>query len=463
MTRRDLTTMPSHNRRSLAGAATLLAFAAAANAQDPAEQARRDALEAALAEIQLEDSRVAAPRAPTVIPSSQAGLGSIGPFRLLDLSFDLLTAAGGSTEDDESLQSLQGGGHDPRKRGFTIQNAEMAIIGAIDPYFRAETNLIWFIDPIEGETVVELEEAFLTTTCLPYGLQLEVGQMFTEFGRINPNHPHSWDFIDQPFILSRVFGPDGIRAPGARLSWLAPLPWFAELHFGVQNANGEAMASFLANDEFFEERAIGGRAFEERGVRSFADMLYLTRIVQSWQPSDSTTIALGGSALFGPNASGPDTETRIYGADLIVRWNDGMGGRQAQEVVWQSEYVHRDYEAGEFTIEPDIAVPGDTLRDSGFYSQLTWRVAPTWKVGMRVERGTGSGDSWIEDAPDREADPFRCDRTRISPLLQWQATHFSRVRLQYNYDEADYLESGEAHSIWLGFEVALGFHPAHKF
>ncbi|MGA0869945.1 MAG: hypothetical protein ACO3UM_13540, partial [Planctomycetota bacterium] len=295
--------MPFPTRRSLGYGAALLALASAARAQDPAEQARRDALEAALAEIQLDDSRATAPRAPSVIPSSQSGLGSIGPFRLLDLSFDLLTAAGGSTESDESLQSLQGGGHDPRKRGFTIQNAEMAIIGAIDPYFRAETNLIWFIDPIEGETVVELEEAFLTTTSLPYGLQLEVGQMFTEFGRINPNHPHSWDFIDQPFVLSRMFGPDGIRAPGARLSWLTPLPWFAEVHFGVQNANGEAMASFLANDEFFEERAIGGRAFAEREVRSFADMLYLARVVQSWQPSDSTTIALGGSALFGPNAS----------------------------------------------------------------------------------------------------------------------------------------------------------------
>ncbi len=455
--------MPFPIRRSLHHGAALLALAGAASAQDPAEQARRDALEAALAEIQLDDSRATAPRAPSVIPSSQAGLGSIGPFRLLDLSFDLLTAAGGSTESDESLQSLQGGGHDPRKRGFTIQNAEMAIIGAIDPYFRAETNLIWFIDPIEGETVVELEEAFLTTTSLPYGLQLEVGQMFTEFGRINPNHPHSWDFIDQPFVLSRMFGPDGIRAPGARVSWLTPLPWFAEVHFGVQNANGEAMASFLANDEFFEERAIGGRAFEERQVKSFADMLYLARLVQSWQPSDSTTIALGGSALVGPNASGPDTETRIYGADLIVRWNDGMGGRQAQEVVWQSEYVHRDYEAGEFTIDQDISVPGETLRDSGLYSQLTWRFAPTWKAGLRVERGTGSGESWIDGTADRNADPFRCDRTRISPLLQWQATHFSRVRLQYNYDEADSLESGEAHSIWLGFEVALGFHPAHKF
>jgi hypothetical protein len=493
-------TMPSMNSaaRPALAAALGLALAAAAAAQNPqhqdpqrqdpqrqdpqrqdpqrqdppTERQRREALDRILAE--LDAGATPQPQGPTVLPQGNSqNYGSLGPFRLYDLSFDLLSAVGTSTERDESLQNLQAGGHDPRKRGFTLQNAEMALLGAIDPYFRAETNLIWFIDPLEGESVFELEEAFLTTTSLPYGLELEFGQMFSEFGRINPTHPHSWDFVDQPLILSRMFGPDGIRAPGARLGWLMPLPWFAELHLGVQNANGEAMASFLANDEFFAERAIGGRPFSEREVRSLADMVYLLRLFQSWQLDDSTTLAFGGSALFGPNATGNGARTDIYGVDLTLTWNDGQGGRQAKDLVWQSEIVYRNYEAAAFVDEGDPDVSGDEtavgaedLRDWGFYTQLAYRFVPSWRVGLRFEHATGEGSNWDSGTASlvgRGADPFRDDRYRISPLLQWQATHFSRIRLQYNYDEADHLEEGSAHSVWLGFEVALGDHAAHKF
>ena len=40
-----------------------------------------------------------------------------------------------------------------------------------------------------------------------------MGQFLTEFGRINPTHPHAWAWLDQPVIEARVFGPDGMRRP----------------------------------------------------------------------------------------------------------------------------------------------------------------------------------------------------------------------------------------------------------
>ena len=123
----------------------------------------------------------------TDLSSRQAGGGRL---RLLDLSMDALLGVGTSTEEDESLQTLQGGGHDPRKRGFTVQNIELSLTGAVDPYLTGEAHLVFFLDPLSGETHVELEEAFLTTTSLPYGLQLEAGHFFTEFGRLNPRHSH---------------------------------------------------------------------------------------------------------------------------------------------------------------------------------------------------------------------------------------------------------------------------------
>ena len=168
-------------------------------------------------------------------------------LRLLDLSLDTLVAAGSSTKREEELQTLQGGGHDPRKRGFTLQNVDAPSWEPLIPILPVNAHIVYFIDPLKGDSVFELEEAFLTTTSLPYGLQLKAGQFVTEFGQINSRHPHAWDWQDQPVINTRLFGPDGMRGPGFRLGWLMPTPWFSELYLGMQNANGETMASFLAS------------------------------------------------------------------------------------------------------------------------------------------------------------------------------------------------------------------------
>jgi hypothetical protein len=385
-------------------------------------------------------------------------------LRLIDISLDGLFAAGWSTETDESLQTLEGGGHDPRKRGFTIQNIELSFQGAVDPYLTGEAHLIFFLDPLSGESEFELEEAFLTTQSLPYGLQLEAGQFFTEFGLINPLHPHQWYWQDQPVINTRLFGPDGMRGPGFRLGWLIPVAWFSELHVGMQNANGETMASFYANADFFEERPIGGRPFVSQDVRNPADFAYLARWVNSWNLSPTLTGQVGLSATFGPNATGPDGWTRIYGTDLKLRWRPETSFRGWPFVVWETEVMGRQYLAASFVDDSDpdnpVALPQATLGDWGLYTQVMYGFRYRWAAGLRFEYATGYGES----VPDgREADPFRDDRYRISPLLLWQPSEFSRFRLQYNYDHADHLARGSAHSVWVGAEFLYGAHPAHKY
>ncbi len=394
----------------------------------------------------------AAKPASTDIFNKQIGGANL---RLIDVSIDILMAAGGSTERDESLGNLQGGGHDPRKRGFTLQNAELSLMAAVDPYFTAEAHIVYFIDPIEGETGVELEEAFATTSNLPWGLQVEAGHFFTEFGRMNPRHPHQWNWLDAPVINTRLFGPDGMRGTGFRVGWLTPLPWFSELHYGVQNAGGETMSSFLANDEFFGERPIGGLGFEDRDVRTTEDLVHLLRWHNLWEVSDELTASIGVSGLMGPNASGPDGDTLIYGADFLLKWRPKENERGWPFVVWQTELMKREY-----GVDPsNPAFITDELEDWGLYSELLVGFTKGWAAGVRYDYATGSGDS----VGGRDADPFRDDRHRISPILIWQVTEFSRLRLQYNYDEADHLESGHAHSVWFGLEVMFGAHPAHTY
>jgi hypothetical protein len=329
---------------------------------------------------------------------------------------------------------------------------------------------------------VELEEAFMTTQSLPYGLQLEAGHFFTEYGLINPLHPHAWDWIDQPVINSRLFAGDGLRAPGFRLGWLTPLPWFSELHFGMQNANeGETTASFIG------EEGIGGRPTIDRGIKSLGDLLYLARWNQAWNLTDEWTALLGVSGLHGPNATGNDGETWIYGADLKVRWRPKDNFRGWPFLIWQTEVDKRDYTAdwflagtggdavsgghthdgGEEPEEdevPEVNVPGDILRDAGLYTQMLYGFSYGWAGGLRFEYASGSGKSLIDgELVSRQQDPLRGDRYRLSPLLVWQPSEFSRFRLQYNYDDAKFIDGGDAHTFWVGGEVLYGAHPAHKY
>ena len=89
-------------------------------------------------------------------------------------------------------------------------------------------------------------------------------------------------------------------------------------------------------------------------------------------------------------------------------------------------------------------------------------------AGLRFEHATrGGSDVAFDDTAgtfvrvSRDDDPFRADRTRISPLLVWHPSEFSRLRLQYNYDDRQGF--GSDHSIWLQFEFLLGAHAAHRF
>lgn len=404
--------------------------------------------------------------APVVPPAAilTRSLGGGAQLRLVDISVDILTAAGASTERNDEIANLQGGAHDPNRRGFTLQQAEFSFSGAVDPYFTGEAHIIL------TDSSTELEEAFLTTQSLPWGLQLEAGHFFTEFGRINPVHPHAWRWIDQPVINSRLLGGEGLRNPGVRLGWLLPVPWFSQLHLGAQNAAGETAFSFLGEgggeaghahggEEEEEEAGIGGRPLIERDVRRLEDLLYLTRWENAWTITDSLSALIGGSALFGPNATGPRERTRIYGADVVAKWRPTANFRGWPFLIWESEIMKRDFEAGAIVDEAGLTtLPADTLYDWGLYTQLLYGFRYRWAGGVRYEYVTGSGES----VGGRAADPLRDDRHRISPLLSFQPTEFSRLRLQYNFDHADHLDD-DAHSVWLGVEILYGQHPAHRY
>ena len=96
----------------------------------------------------------------------------------MNISFDGLFALAGSTARD--LDHIEVGDHDPQQRGFNARNIELAFDGAVDPYFEGFANIVFKLDN-DNETEVEVEEAFMQTTGLPFGLQLKGRTIFRRF------------------------------------------------------------------------------------------------------------------------------------------------------------------------------------------------------------------------------------------------------------------------------------------
>ena len=368
----------------------------------------------------------------------------------LNLSFDALMDFGWSTTPD--VTAIERGDHDPLQRGFTLPNEEIFLDGAVDPYFKGVADIVFKLDQ-DNATEVELEEVYLTTSSLPWNLQAKAGQFFSEFGRINQQHPHAWDFVDQPLVIGRMFGPEGLRNPGARLSWLVPTPFYSELFLTAQNSHGDTAFSFRNTED-----ALFGRTPVDRPVRNPGDLLYVPRYVASYDLTDSQTIVAGVSGAFGPNASATDTRTQIYGADLYWKWKPPWQSGGFPFLSWQTEALGRRYEAGAGLLErpgmATVALPRETLFDWGVYSQLLYGFRPRWVAGLRGDWVSGDRGTF---SPDEN----RADRFRISPDLTFYPTEFSKLRLQYNYDHGQL--RGDDSSVWMQVEFLLGSHAAHKF
>ena len=395
--------------------------------------------------------------APETISSTGTGASLTQPITIgggrnyMNISFDGLFALAYSSARD--LDHIEVGDHDPQQRGFNARNIELAFDGAVDPYFEGFANIVFKLDN-DNETQVEVEEAFMQTTSLPFNLQLKGGQFFAAFGRLNPTHPHTWDFADTPLVNGLFLGPDGLRGVGAQGSWTLPLPWYSQLIFASQNGRGSTGFSFRNPGEdgmFFD------RITTDREVRGLQDFVWIPRFENSVNLSETQTVLAGVSGAFGSNETGANSRTQIYGADLLYKWKSARAEGGFPFVKWQTEFMYRRFEAGHGA--NDSFPVAETFHDWGIYSQVLWGFKKGWVAGIRGDY-VSMQDSEFTDDLDRQS------RWRLSANLTWYPTEFSKIRLQYNQDfleENFFLSARQVESIFLQWEFILGSHGAHKF
>jgi len=384
-------------------------------------------------------------------PGLIGGGGGASKGSYLNISFDAVFVGAASSSPD--LSKLEVGDHDPQQNGFNARNIELTLDGAVDPYFEGSANIVFKLDN-NNQTTAEVEEAFGQTTSLPYGLQVKAGQFFSPFGRINPTHPHTWDFIDAPLVHGMLLGPDGLRGVGAQVAWVIPVPFYAQALVALQNGQGGTAYSFRNPGDtgtFF------GRTTIDRQTDGLSDLVVTPRLEASFDLTPEQTILAGTSAAFGQNDTGTNTGTQIYGVDLFYKWKPANAEGGWPFVKWQSEAMYRRFDAGRGL--NDSFPVAETFNDWGAYTQIVWGFQKGWAAGIR-------GDYMKFDNSAVTNDPLRQTRYRVSSDITWYPSEFSKLRLQYNHDfleATDFLTQRNDDSLFLMYEISLGAHGAHKY
>ena len=141
-----------------------------------------------------------------------------------------ISAVGDLVGDLSPKGSTQEGGE-----RFSVREVEVAMQAAVDPYFRGDVFL-----GISDLEKISIEQAYLTATSLPWGLEVRLGRYLMPVGKQNTTHRHDLQTVDYPYVLQRFLAPEGLKGTGIHASKIfAPFGFYQELILTAVDRFGE--------------------------------------------------------------------------------------------------------------------------------------------------------------------------------------------------------------------------------
>lgn len=347
--------------------------------------------------------------------------------------------------------------------GFNLNYAELVLSSSVDPYFNMDAVFHF------SEHGVEVEEAYFTTTSLPAGLRFRAGKMLSEFGRINSQHAHFWDFGDMPLVYEAFLGSHGINELGAQLQWVAPMDHYLMIGAeALQGTNESMFGNAQISDPSTDDEDAAPLASEERAPSLFVGYIKTAFDIGNTTIVPGISYAYGSSRLNHFEDETPHAfsgDSAIYGADLTVKhYFDSYSF-----LTLQSEWMMRDMDGTQYNyVDTDANDIPDTVnsadlnkKQAGYYTQLVYAYDKNWRAGVRYD------NIYKNDiTKNGAAQDFEDNFYRYSAMAEYHPSEFSRIRLQYNRNEALYNEEGERqdiHTVMVQFNIAIGAHGAHDF
>lgn len=351
-----------------------------------------------------------------------------------------------------------------RAEGFGLGETELALSANIDEMFYGKVTAV--VESHDGETELNLEEAFIQTLALPNGLSVRAGRFLSDVGYLNNQHKHTDAFTERPAAY-RAFLGGHYFDDGVRLSYVAPTDVYWTM--GVEAFKGDSM-----------------RAADEHGERDFDDVGVFSALTKiggdigiesSWQLGLSYLRNENGLAYAEEHEDEEETDDEheehshsasytgenTYVADFVYKWAPN-GNYKYQNLTVSGEYFRVTDIFGEEPGHDDDAddvddhdheFSGDDYHE-GWYLSSVYQFSPSWSAGVRY----GQVDTY--EIHEDHLDPQKLKETELS--VAWHSSHFSTVRLQYTHQQGTNFDGFEDDNIvTLQYVMSLGAHGAHQF
>ena len=349
------------------------------------------------------------------------------------------------------------------ENGFSTGHNELSISANIDDKFYGYMTSAIVYE--EGETEIELEEAYIETLKLGSGFTIKGGQFFSGIGYLNSIHLHAHDFADRPLVYEAIMG-GRLADTGLQARWVAPTDMY--MSFGAEVTSG---SSFPGG-----ENADGNNGFAFF-VKTGGDI----STSSSWQLGASYyqsefDVREAGGHHHGGAAPAADNEllngeVDIAGVDFVYKWSPN-GNSKETNFKFQAEYfVKNENGAAEFTEGANSAEADYDGEQKGYYLQGVYQFMPAWRVGVRYDKLTADNsianytvtagallqDEFLEESGiGTEGDP-----DMVSVMIDYSPSHFSRIRLQFG--QLDNGHDATNDMVTIQYTMSLGSHGAHTF
>jgi hypothetical protein len=306
---------------------------------------------------------------------------------------------------------------------FNFRAAELGIAASIDPYARAYA---FITGSTEG---VEVEEAAMVTTSLPWNLQARAGRFFADFGRLAKFHPHEYAFVNTPLSLERIVGGES-QADGVELSYLFPSPFFLRGTIGGYNKLG-------AENE----------RLDQTKSRAWSRFTYLARLQTYFDLTDHQSVELGTSVAFTPSIRIPSDpqggDRTLTGVDVTYRYQP-LGSTLYQGFTIGGEFFGNSERVERASGFRRMFAPGGYV-----YGEA--KINREWAAGFLFDNAPSLS------SPGKKTLSY-------SPFITWNLSEFNRLRFQYSYfdDKVREEKSESGNQFFLQWTTVLGSHT-HGF
>ncbi|WP_455208892.1 outer membrane beta-barrel protein [Kaarinaea lacus] len=316
--------------------------------------------------------------------------------------------------------------------------------------------LSFSIEYHDGETAVDLEEAYVDTKALGKGFWIKAGHYYSHIGNLNRVHEHRQDFANQSLVYLGMFGGH-LADTGAQLRWEQEgglnLKLGAEVSTGaeypggenIDNNNGMALFAKIGGD-------IGSKSSWNGGLSYYTSEFDERRSVAHDAVANESYATENGSV-------------DVTGVDLEYFFSPNGKGEKG-ELKISAEYFMKDEDGeGAFTNAAGIATANYTGEQVGYYVAAVYRFIPKWRVGVRFDHleadnkfsnfDAGASGITEDEFLDESGMISTHDPERTTVMVDYAPNSNSVIRLQYMKDD---VEEESEDRIYLQYVVAIGGH-----